>query len=100
MNHQIVITKTSTHTHTHIFHYKIYTKVSVVISIQIGRRESWSKSAKQLDVASLTVRVVAVFLEGSLVEQLQTEGTREVFRVPLAAHGSDTLACNTTRVDM
>ena len=35
-----------------------------------------------------------MFLEGSLIEQLEAEGTGEVFRVPLASHGCHTLACN------
>ena len=48
--------------------------------------------SKQLDVAGLAVRVVAVLLERALVEQLETEGTLEVIRVPLLAHCSDTLA--------
>ena len=48
--------------------------------------------SKQLDVAGLAVGVVAVLLERALVEQLETEGTLEVVRVPLLAHCSDTLA--------
>lgn len=33
-----------------------------------------------------------MFLERALVEQLQTEGAREVLRMPLPTHCSDTLA--------
>lgn len=49
--------------------------------------------SEELDVAGLAVGVVAVLLEGALVEQLEAEGTREVFRVPLLAHRSDAPAC-------
>lgn len=45
---------------------------------------------KEFDVAGLTVRVVTMLLESALVEQLQTECTREVLRMPLAPHGSHT----------
>ena len=55
----------------------------------------WSWLPEELDVAGLTVRVVTVFLEGALVEEFEAEGTGEVFRVPLAAHGSNTLAYRT-----
>ena len=48
---------------------------------------------KQLDVAGLAVGIVAVLLEGPLVEQLEAEGASEVLRVPLLAHCRDALAC-------
>jgi hypothetical protein len=48
--------------------------------------------AEQLDEARLAVRVVAMLLEGALVEQFEAERTREVFRVPLSTHRRYTLA--------
>lgn len=47
---------------------------------------------KELDVARLAVRVMAVLLECPLVQELQTEGTSEVFGVEFLTHSSDTLA--------
>jgi len=49
--------------------------------------------SKELYVAGLAVGVVAVLLEGALVKQLEAEGTREVFRMPLLAHRGDAPAC-------
>jgi len=50
--------------------------------------------SEELDVAGLAVGVVVVvLLEGALVEQLEAEGTSEVFRMPLLAHRSDAPAC-------
>ena len=49
-------------------------------------------SAEELDEAGLAVGVVAMLLEGSLVEQLEAEGTGEVLGMPLATHGRYTLA--------
>lgn len=53
---------------------------------------------EQLDEAGLAVRVVAMLLEGALVEKLEAEGAGEVFGVPLASHGCHTLACTRTQV--
>ncbi len=47
---------------------------------------------KELDVARLAIRVVAMLLEGTLVQQLEAEGTGEVLGVPLLAHGCDGFA--------
>lgn len=47
---------------------------------------------KQLDEARLAVGIVAMLLEGPLVEQFEAEGTGEVLWVPLASHGSHALA--------
>ena len=55
-------------------------------------------SSEELDVAGLAVGVVAVLLEGALVEQLEAEGACEVFRMPLLAHRSDAPACVGGRV--
>lgn len=48
--------------------------------------------SEELDVAGLAVRVVTMLLEGPLVEQLEAEGTGEVFWVPFLAHRCDALA--------
>ena len=48
--------------------------------------------AEELDEARLAVRVVAMLLEGALVEQFEAKRTREVFRMPLATHRSYTLS--------
>ncbi len=48
--------------------------------------------SEELDVAGLAVGIVAVLLEGALVEQLEAEGAGEVLRVPLLAHCCDALA--------
>ena len=48
--------------------------------------------AEELDETRLAVRVVAMLLEGALVEQFEAERTREVFRVPLSTHRRYTLA--------
>ena len=49
-------------------------------------------SSKELDVAGMAVRVLAMLLEGALVEQLEAKGTVEVLWVPLLAHSSDAFA--------
>lgn len=51
-----------------------------------------TKLAKEFDVARLTVRVVAMLLECTFVEQLQTEGTSKVVRMELLSHGRNALA--------
>ena len=48
--------------------------------------------AEELDEARLAVRVVAMLLEGALVQQFEAKCAREVFRVPLATHRSYTLS--------
>ena len=48
--------------------------------------------AKELNETRLTVRIVAMFLEGAFIEQLETEGTCEVLRMPLLTHCGDALA--------
>ena len=40
----------------------------------------------------MAVGILAMLLESTLVKQLETKGTVEVFRVPLLTHGSDALA--------
>ena len=40
----------------------------------------------------MAVRVLTMLLEGTLVEQLEAEGTVEVLWVPLLTHRSDALA--------
>ena len=49
-------------------------------------------SSKELDEAGLAVGVVAMFLEGSLVKQLEAEGAGEVIRMELLPHSRHTLA--------
>ena len=44
-------------------------------------------SAKQLDVARLAVRIVAMFFESALVQQLQAESASKVLRMPFSTHG-------------
>ena len=56
-------------------------------------RERGAGSAKELDVAWLTVGIVAMLFECAFVEQFEAEGTGEVLWVPLATHCSDALAC-------
>ena len=48
--------------------------------------------AEELDEARLAVRVVAMLLEGALVQQFEAKCAREVFRMPLATHRSYTLS--------
>ena len=70
---------------THPILYKVQVHVDI---------EYWvdASLAEELDVAGLAVGVVAVLLEGALVEQFEAEGAGEVLRVPLLAHGCDALA--------
>ena len=49
-------------------------------------------SSKELDEAALAVGVIMMFLEGSLVKQLEAEGTREVVRMELLSPGRYKLA--------
>ena len=42
----------------------------------------------------MAVRLVALLLEGALVQLLQTEGANEVFRVELPEHGRDAATGN------
>ena len=48
--------------------------------------------SKELDVAGMAVRILAMLFEGTLVEKLEAEGTVEVLRMPLFTHSSDALA--------
>lgn len=57
----------------------------------VQRAAAW-ELAEEFDVTRLAVRVVAMFLKGSFIEQLEAEGTGEVFGVPFLTHGSNTLA--------
>lgn len=48
--------------------------------------------AKELDEAGLAVRIVSMLFERPLVEELETESTSEMLRVPFLTHSSDALA--------
>ena len=46
--------------------------------------------AEQFDITWLTVGTIIVFLEGALVQHLQTKCTGEMLWVKFLAHGADT----------
>ena len=48
--------------------------------------------SKELDITGMAVGILTMLLESALVEQLEAEGTVEVFRMPLLTHCSDALA--------
>lgn len=62
-----------------------------LIRLQDFEKEA-AGSAEELDEAWLAVGVVAMLLEGAFVEELEAEGTSEVFWMPLLPHGSHTFA--------
>ena len=63
--------------------------ISIHTSLCLGSLFLWLP--KELDVARMTVRILAMFLEGAFVKKLEAKGTVEVFRMPLLTHGSDAL---------
>lgn len=50
--------------------------------------------SEQFDEARLTVSVVAMLLECTLVELFEAESTSEMIRMKLLTHGTHTLTCN------
>ena len=69
-----------------------YNNICTVISSIVVQIAAALRLANEFDVTRLAVRVVAVFLEGPLVEKFEAEGAGEVLWVPFLPHGSDTLA--------
>ena len=63
--------------------------ISIHTSLCLGSLFLWLP--KELDVAWMTVRILAMFLESAFVEKLETKGTVEVLGMPLLTHGSDAL---------
>lgn len=68
----------------YIYHNKSLHKLTIVLNV--------SPSPEEFHKTGVTIRLVVLFLECSFVELLQAEGTNEMFRVELLAHGSDTPA--------
>lgn len=66
------------------YHNKSLHKLTIVLNV--------SPSAEEFYKTGVTIRLIILFLECPFVELLQAEGTHEMFRVELLAHGSDTPA--------
>lgn len=68
----------------YIYHNKSLHKLTTVLNV--------SPSAEEFHKTGVTIRLIVLFLECPFVKLLQAEGTNEMFRVELLAHGCDTPA--------